>query len=51
MKKVVLKIEHLKKSFEKKEVVKTAAFTDFTKKEDGFTTVIPACSVVKFTVK
>ena len=38
-------------SFEKKEVVKTAAFTDFTKKEDGFTTVIPACSVVKFTVK
>ena len=38
-------------TFEKKDTVGIAAFTDFEKTADGFKTVIPPCSVVKFMVK
>ena len=38
-------------TFEKKDVVKTAEFTDFSTTADGFITTLPACSVVKFVIK
>lgn len=38
-------------TFEEKECVKTAEFTDFALTKDGFTANIPACSVVKFIIK
>lgn len=42
---------HAYNSFENKEVVKTVKFEGFKVLDDGFTAVIPACSVVKFTIK
>lgn len=38
-------------TFEEKTCVKTAEFTDFEVTKDGFVANIPACSVVKFTIK
>lgn len=38
-------------SFENKDVVKTAEFTDFELTPDGFTAKLPACSVVKFIIE
>ena len=38
-------------TFDKKEVVKTEAFTDFTLTEDGFIANVPPFSVVKFVIK
>lgn len=37
-------------SFENKECVKSAEFTDFTPTADGFIANLPACSVVKFVI-
>ena len=37
-------------TFDSKYAVKTAEFTDFSKTDDGFTAVIPPCSVVKFSI-
>jgi alpha-N-arabinofuranosidase len=42
---------HDHNTFEKKDAIKTVAFTDFTPTADGFTTAIPPCSVVKFIIK
>jgi alpha-N-arabinofuranosidase len=42
---------HDHNTFEQKDAVKTVKFTDFTPTADGFTTVIPPCSVVKFVIK
>ncbi len=42
---------HDHNDFENKDVVKTVEFTDLTPTADGFTTVIPPCSVVKFIIK
>ncbi|MBR6360657.1 MAG: alpha-N-arabinofuranosidase, partial [Clostridia bacterium] len=38
-------------SFENKDAVRTEKFDGFTKTSDGFTAEIPACSVVKFTIR
>ncbi len=38
-------------SFGNKDVVRTEKFDGFTKTADGFTAEIPACSVVKFTIR
>ncbi|MBR5442331.1 MAG: alpha-N-arabinofuranosidase [Clostridia bacterium] len=38
-------------TFDNKEVVKTAEFTDFTLTSDGFVANVPPCSVVKFIIK
>ncbi len=38
-------------SFEHKDAVKTEEFTDFAKTNDGFTAVLPPCSVVKFIIE
>ncbi len=38
-------------SFEEKNAVKTAEFTDFTVTTDGFIATLPPCSVVKFVIK
>lgn len=38
-------------SFESKECVKIAEFSDFTLCTDGFTATLPPCSVVKFVIK
>jgi alpha-N-arabinofuranosidase len=42
---------HDHNTFDKKDTIKTVAFTDFTPTADGFTTAIPPCSVVKFIIK
>ncbi len=42
---------HEKNDFNNKENVKIEEFTDFRKLSDGFSVTVPACSVVKFTVK
>lgn len=41
---------HEKNDFDETENVKTVPFTDFRKLKDGFTAIIPACSVVKFVI-
>lgn len=41
---------HDKNDFENQDKVKTVKFTDYKKLKDGFTAVIPACSVVKFVI-
>lgn len=41
---------HDKNDFVNQNKVKTVEFTDYKKLKDGFTAVIPACSVVKFVV-
>ena len=41
---------HDKNDFENQDKVKTVKFTDYKKLKDGFTAVIPACSVVKFAI-
>lgn len=41
---------HDKNDFENLDKVKTVEFIDYKKLKDGFTAVIPACSVVKFVV-
>ena len=41
---------HDKNDFVNQNKVKTVEFTDYKKLRDGFTAVIPACSVVKFVV-
>lgn len=41
---------HDKNDFENQDKVKTVKFTDYKKLKDGFTSVIPACSVVKFVI-
>lgn len=41
---------HDKNDFENQDKVKTVNFTDYKKLKDGFTAVIPACSVVKFVI-
>lgn len=41
---------HDKNDFENQDKVKTVKFTDYKKLKDGFTAVIPACSVVKFEI-
>ncbi len=38
-------------TFENKNAVGCAEFTDFVKTEDGFTAKLPACSVVRFTIE
>ena len=38
-------------SFDNKEKIRTAEFTDFEVTADGFTANIPACSIVKFTIE
>ena len=38
-------------TFDNPEVVKTQTFADYTLTSDGFTSKIPACSVVKFVIK
>ena len=40
-----------KNDFENENNVICKEFTDFTKTADGFTAVIPPCSVVKFSIK
>lgn len=42
---------HAKNDFEHMNVVEEREFTDFRQLKDGFTTTIPACSVVKFTIE
>jgi len=42
---------HEHNTFDNADNVRTAEFTDFRQLKDGFTATIPACSVVKFTVK
>ncbi|MBE6929607.1 MAG: alpha-N-arabinofuranosidase [Ruminococcaceae bacterium] len=42
---------HDHNSFENKNAVTPADFTDFTLTADGFSTVIPGCSVVRFLIK
>ena len=42
---------HSLNAFDKTEQVNIAEFTDFRKLKDGFTAKLPACSVVKFTIK
>lgn len=42
---------HDHNDFENKDVVATVEFNGFTPTADGFTTVIPPCSVVKFVIK
>ena len=42
---------HDHNDFENKDVVKTVEFKDFTLTADGFTTVLPPCSIVKFRIK
>lgn len=42
---------HEHNTFDDGDKVKTAEFTDFKQLRDGFTANIPACSVVKFTIK
>lgn len=41
---------HDKNDFENLDKVKTVEFIDYKKLKDGFTAVIPACSVVKFVI-
>lgn len=41
---------HDKNDFENQNKVKTVEFIDYKKIKDGFTAVIPACSVVKFVI-
>ena len=41
---------HDKNDFQNQDKVKTVKFTDYKKLKDGFTAVIPACSVVKFVI-
>lgn len=41
---------HDKNDFVNQNKVKTVEFTDYKKLKDGFTAVIPACSVVKFVI-
>lgn len=41
---------HDKNDFVNQNKVKTVEFTDYKKLKDGFTVVIPACSVVKFVI-
>ena len=41
---------HDHNTFEHKDVVKPADFTDFSRSADGFTAKLPACAVVKFTI-
>ena len=38
-------------TFDNKDVVKTAVFTDYSLTDDGFVANIPPCSVVKFIIK
>jgi alpha-N-arabinofuranosidase len=42
---------HDKNDFENADNVKVVKFTDFRQLKDGFTATIPACCVVKFTIK
>ena len=42
---------HDHNTFENTDAVHTVEFTNFTPTADGFTTVIPPCSVVKFVIK
>ncbi len=42
---------HDKNDFDKQDSIKTVEFSDFIKNDDGFTAVIPPCSVVKFVIK
>ena len=42
---------HAKNDFDNTDAVKTVEFTDFRQLKDGFTTTIPACSVVKFVIE
>ncbi|MCM1114452.1 MAG: alpha-N-arabinofuranosidase [Clostridium sp.] len=41
---------HDKNDFENSDAVKINAFTDFKKIKDGFTAVLPPCSIVKFVI-
>ncbi len=42
---------HDKNDFENEDKVKVVEFTDFRKLSDGFTAIIPPCSVVKFVIE
>ncbi len=42
---------HDKNDFDNPNVVQTEEFTDFRKLKDGFTAILPKCSVVKFTIE